>query len=58
MIHSIEGAEVMAKAQRRLLVQQIGLAVEEELARTLTLSADAEADLLQRIHRRWTRILT
>lgn len=59
MIHSLEGAEVVAREQRRQVVRQIGRVVEEEIART----ADADVEgwqhrLLIRIRDRWLQVVT
>ena len=59
IIHSLEGAEVVAKQARRMLVTQIGRAVEEEIAATADENdAGWQQRLLRRIRDRWLKIVT
>ena len=58
MIHSIEGAEVVAKQARRMLVTQIGRAVEEEIDATAEHEEGWQRRLMLRIRDRWLKIVT
>lgn len=59
MIHKIEGADLVAREQRRTLVRQIGQVVEQEVQGTAdNPEAGWQRALLLRIRDRWKKILT